>query len=168
MKLNDYLPPFLRNVKEFNIINSAFDIEGDYIKSEMERYIREAFVTTAEEEGLSRMEKILSLKGGNKTVELRRFNILAELKRSREDLISLLKDFAGEIEYSFTEDFSLKVTVAARGIEYMPAIKKILEKYVPCNIALEINQMYATHAMTGKYTHIQLSSLNHSQIRERI
>ena len=27
MALNDYLPLFLRNVKEFGIINSAFDIK---------------------------------------------------------------------------------------------------------------------------------------------
>ena len=57
MALNDYLPLFLRNVKEFGIINSAFDIENEEIQKAIADFMKENFVTTAENQGLSRMEK---------------------------------------------------------------------------------------------------------------
>ena len=40
MALNDYLPLFLRNVKEFGIINSAFDIENEEIQKSIADYER--------------------------------------------------------------------------------------------------------------------------------
>ena len=48
MALNDYLPLFLRNVKEFGIINSAFDIENEEIQKAIADFMKENFVTTAE------------------------------------------------------------------------------------------------------------------------
>ena len=63
MALNDYLPLFLRNVKEFGIINSAFDIENEEIQKSIADFMKENFVMTAENQGLSRMEKILGING---------------------------------------------------------------------------------------------------------
>lgn len=48
MALNDYLPLFLRNVKEFGIINSAFDIENEEIQKSIADFMKENFVMTAE------------------------------------------------------------------------------------------------------------------------
>lgn len=76
MALNDYLPLFLRNVKEFGIINSAFDIENEEIQKAITDFMKENFVTTAENQGLSRMEKILGINGEENSVALRRYNIL--------------------------------------------------------------------------------------------
>ena len=44
MALNDYLPLFLRNVKEFGIINSAFDIENEEIQKAITDFMKENFV----------------------------------------------------------------------------------------------------------------------------
>ena len=46
MALNDYLPLFLRNVKEFGIINSAFDIENEEIQKSIADFMKENFVMT--------------------------------------------------------------------------------------------------------------------------
>ena len=92
MALNDYLPLFLRNVKEFGIINSAFDIENEEIQRAITDFMKE-FVTTAENQGLSRMEKILGINGEGNSVALRRYNILAEMRKGKQDLISLLTKF---------------------------------------------------------------------------
>ena len=71
MALNDYLPLFLRNVKEFGIINSAFDIENEEIQKAIADFMKENFVMTAENQGLSRMEKILGINGEGNSVALR-------------------------------------------------------------------------------------------------
>ena len=94
MALNDYLPLFLRNVKEFGIINSAFDIENEEIQKAIADFMKENFVTTAENQGLSRMEKILGINGEENSVALRRYNILAEMRKGKQDLISLLTKFS--------------------------------------------------------------------------
>ncbi|MFR8191342.1 MAG: putative phage tail protein [Lachnospirales bacterium] len=167
MALNDYLPLFLRNVKEFGIINSAFDIENEEIQKSIADFMKENFVMTAENQGLSRMEKILGINGEGNSVALRRYNILAEMRKGKQDLISLLMKFSSGVEYEFTDEYNLKIKVASEGREYLPAIKQLLEKYVPCNIALDIAQLYATHLMTAECTHLQLNSYSHKQIRER-
>lgn len=167
MTLNDYLPLFLRNVKEFQIINSVFDNENEEIEKAIDNFMKENFVMTAENQGLSRMEKILGINGEGNSVSLRRYNILAEIKKGKQDLISLLSGFSSDVEYEFTDEYTLKIMVASEGREYLPAIKQLLEKYVPCNVALEIIQMYATHLMTAECTHRQLHSYSHKGIRER-
>ena len=144
MALNDYLPLFLRNVKEFGIINSAFDIENEEIQKAIADFMKENFVTTAENQGLSRMEKILGINGEGNSVALRRYNILAEMRKGKQDLISLLTKFSSGVEYEFTDEYNLKI-----------------------NVASEINQMYATHLMTAECTHLQLNSYSHKEIRER-
>lgn len=168
MELIEYLPPFLRNVREYKALNSAFDIENSEISKAVEGYIRECFVLTAEDEGLSRMESILSLDGTGKSIELRRINILAELGKSKQSLSSILKDYSSVVEYEFTGEYDLTVEVMPNASGYLPAIKKILDKYLPCNIALTVSQKYATHAMTGKYTHGQLSKYTHTQVKEKV
>ena len=89
------------------------------------------------------------------------------MRKGKQDLISLLTKFSSGVEYEFTDEYNLKINVASEGREYLPAIKQLLEKYVPYNIALEINQMYATHLMTAECTHLQLNSYSHKEIRER-
>lgn len=127
MALNDYLPLFLRNVKEFGIINSAFDIENEEIQKAITDFMKENFVTTAENQGLSRMEKILGINGEGNSVALRRYNILAEMRKGKQDLISLLTKFSSGVEYEFTDEYNLKIKVASEGREYLPAIKQLLE-----------------------------------------
>ena len=41
MKLIEYMPPFLRTVREFNVIFEAEDTEVDNLKNEISRLLKE-------------------------------------------------------------------------------------------------------------------------------
>lgn len=125
MALNDYLPLFLRNVKEFGIINSAFDIENEEIQKSIADFMKENFVMTAENQGLSRMEKILGINGEGNSVALRRYNILAEMRKGKQDLISLLMKFSSGVEYEFTDEYNLKNKGSIRGARVFTGYKAV-------------------------------------------
>ena len=54
MKLNDYMPPYLSNIREFKQIFSTEDIELENLLLEVNKIPNEIIVKTAESYGLER------------------------------------------------------------------------------------------------------------------
>ena len=62
MKLVEYMPPYLKNVLEFNKIFDAEDIEVENMRYSINTMLREVIVKTARSYGLERYEKIYNIK----------------------------------------------------------------------------------------------------------
>ena len=62
MKLVEYMPPFLKNVLEFNKIFDAEDIEVEDMRYLIDKILREVIVKKATSYGLERYEKIYGIK----------------------------------------------------------------------------------------------------------
>ncbi len=60
-QLIDYLPPVLREIEEFKAINSAIQPEIERAWAELGRLMNNQFLTTADENGMSRWEKELHI-----------------------------------------------------------------------------------------------------------
>ncbi len=58
-RLIDYLPPVLREIKEFKAINRAIQPEIERAWTELGRLMNNQFLSTADENGVSRWEKEL-------------------------------------------------------------------------------------------------------------
>ena len=61
MKLNEYMPPFLKDVREFKEIFATEDKELEYMNNLIASMLTEVIVKTANSYGLTRYEKIYEM-----------------------------------------------------------------------------------------------------------
>ena len=71
MKIIEYLPPVLAEIREFKILGESEDLQLNNLKYEINSLTNELFVTTAEGVGLDRWEKILNITNSSTDVEFR-------------------------------------------------------------------------------------------------
>lgn len=80
MKLIEYMPPFLKNIREYNKIFDTEDIEIEKLRSQIDLMLTEKIVNLATSFGLDRYEKIYNIKSSpDASVETRRINILMKM-----------------------------------------------------------------------------------------
>ncbi len=144
MKLINYMPPFLKNVREFNRIFNAEDIEIDKLKEEIDNMLKEVIVRTAESYGIERYEKIYDITNPPETLEARRMQILFKMNNrvpySYKWLINTLNEAIGEKNYTITTDFNnykLNIEIDLTYTEAAEILKRDLVKQMPANIELD-------------------------------
>ena len=148
MKIIEYLPPVLAEIREFKVLGGAEDLQLDNLKSEINSLTNELFVTTAESTGLDRWEKILNITNSSIDVEFRRFRILSRLN-----------------SFGLTE-YKLKVSLTLYTKEYEKEVRRMLDEVVPANLVIDFGLLYNTHEILGRFTHEQLSKYTHQKLRE--
>ena len=65
MKLIEYFPSFLQDIREFKIISNIEDVELKKIQDRIEEILKEVVVATAETYGLDKYEKIYNIEKTN-------------------------------------------------------------------------------------------------------
>lgn len=169
MKLIEYMPPFLRTIREFKEIFEAEDIEVDNLKNEISKLLKEVIVKTAESYGLERYEKIYHIKNVAETLEARRMTILLRINNRTQYtykwLINTLNEAIGKENYVITTDFKnykMHIEIALNYTEAAEILKRDLVKQIPANIELDyrlnsiINQ--ATAAIVSQQTYMYLNA----------
>ena len=144
----EYYPQIIRQIKEIQQIARAEDIEFSKLRKRMEDTIGNMFIFTANEEGISRFEKILDVKTDTKQkIDDRRLYLLSILNRpkmSLSELEKLLKTYA-EVELNIDTDTGRLWTKVGDNVSNLKLIYKILDSFMPLNIfmefAAEINTM---------------------------
>lgn len=146
MKLIEYMPPFLREIREFKELFNSEDIEIEKLKKEIERIFNEVAVSSAETYGLERYEKIYSITDIAETVEGRRFNILLKMNDkvpySHKWLCNLLDNLLGKENYQLEVDYknyTVKLGVLALFNEIADMLNKELRKKIPANMELDVS-----------------------------
>ena len=80
-KLINYLPEFLRDIREYQAITVAEDPEIDTIWKRVEDAFKDQAVDTSTEYGVGRLEKILNITPNSIKEEDRKFEIMTRLDR---------------------------------------------------------------------------------------
>ena len=104
MKLVEYMPPFLKNVVEFNKIFDAEDVEIESMRYLIDSILREVIVKSARTYGLDRYEKIYGITNKAETIEARRMNILFKMNNK---VPYTLKWLINTLNESIGKDLSL-------------------------------------------------------------
>ncbi len=143
MKLKQYMPPFLAEVREFNEIFNVEDIELENLKEQINNILQEVIVKTAEDYGLTKYEKIYGITNVAETIEARRMTILLKMNNrtayTYKWLINTLNEAIGEENYKITTDFKnykMNIEIALNYTEAAEILKKDLVKQIPANIEL--------------------------------
>ena len=109
-KLIEYMPPFLKGVREFNEIFDAEDIEIQNLNSNMNLILTETIVSTARSFGLDRYEKIYGIENASTNVEARRTAILTKINSkvpfTYKWLYNQLKEIFGENGFKINIDYN--------------------------------------------------------------
>ena len=168
MKIIEYLPPVLAEIREFKILGESEDLQLDNLKTEINSLTNELFVTTAERVGLDRWEKILNISNSSTDIEFRRFRILSRLNSFGLTLNQRLSAIVGKgnykVDYYFKE-YRLKVSLTLDTKEY-EKVRRMLDEVVPANLIIDFGLLYNTHEILGRFTHEQLSKYTHQKLRE--
>lgn len=170
-----YLPPFLREYKEFQSITHVENQEFDQLWSDIHQVKDDLFVTHASEQGLSRWEKILKIQPKDtEGLDVRRFRVLSRLNQqlpySYRNLEARLKVLCGSEGYTLAleDGYKLSIRVALGNKGKFTEVKKLAEKMVPANMLIDLSIKYNPYSKVEQFTYRSLSSRTYEQIRSEV
>lgn len=172
----EYLPDFLKDVKEIKVHASAEYPELSSLWTAVDNAYNDQFLYTMGENGVSRWEKMLGISPmGTDTLEDRRFRIInrlnAQLPYSYKMLEGHLMQMCGADGYRMSYDkdtFTLTVKIALTSKKQFGEILDLINQMIPLNIVLNYDLLYNTHEILGRYTHAQLASFTHGALRNEV
>lgn len=156
MNLIKYMPPFLKEVREFKEIFGAEDIQIEKLNNQINSMLREVIVKTAEDYGLRRYEKIYGITRPAETLEARRMAILLKMNNrvayTYKWLIQTLNEAIGAENYKITTDFNnykMNIEIALNYTEAAELLKNDLVKQLPANIELDYRLTSKINCISG-------------------
>ena len=173
--LIDYLPPFIRNIRECeSIMNDGEQPEINLMWGKIENAMKDQFISDATENGVQRWEKILGIvPKGELTLDERKFAILSKINETLPFTITTLKEqlrsLCGENNYSAEVDgFSLIVRVALEAKNNLGDVDALLKRIVPANMVIDLSIKYNPHENLEIHTHEELHAFTHEQLRNEV
>jgi len=172
----EYIPPALRQVREFAALIEAQEPELQDLWDGASAVLDEQFVETGSQAGLLRWEKLLGIapKAAD-TLEMRRFQIMTRLilntPYTLAQLTQILTALCGEAGYSLTLEpdiYRLTVHIHMAEKEKYSAVEQLLQKMIPANLALTLSLEYNRHGQYAEGTHEALSAYTHLELREKV
>ena len=175
MEYIKYIPLEMQNIKEYNALGATGDIELGTAKNDMNAVANNHNLSTLNEYGCTRMEKIMGIETDvTKSVEARRFTIIAKanntipytlrtLQRKIETVLGNNK-FRVSLE---NETYTLTISLFLENQSKMDEIKNEIVGMIPCNIILKLEALYNTHGDVKNkgYSHGALKAYTHGEIK---
>ncbi len=144
--LISYLPLFMAEYEEINNAFAAENPELQILWDSKERVLKNAFILTADSEGLKRFEGLLEiLPSKNDTLKSRRQRVLSRwfkrLPYTERMLLEKLINLLGEKSFVFQKDYNhYKITIIT-GIELygqIEELERLLNEMIPANLSAVI------------------------------
>lgn len=160
------LPVYHRNIYEFQQIAGAQEPELQALLIAIDAVLDNWFVFTANEAGISRLEKIAGITPDTGSdLETRRYRLLAKMTEkipyTDETLEQRLGSLAGEGNYSIVRDYlhykiQINTTVSYRGS--FDEICDALVRMIPCNLVLEVFNTLTESKETSLFCWVAMST----------
>ncbi len=166
-QLIDYLPPVLREIEEFKAINSAMQPEIKSAWAELGRLMNNQFLSTADENGVSRWEKELHIiPKDTDTLEARKTRIKSVWNRKLPYSFGWLRNWLSglcgteghsESVSDYIIDVQLDYNALPQANELAREILGVLGTVCPANMLLRLT---AALQSSGIAAHCALTELN--------
>ncbi len=151
-RMLNYYPKAVQQILEFQSIIKSEGFEIDFLKSDVQLLVNEAYLTTMGEERVASWEKALGMHyAQGDTLQDRRDAVVARIrgqgKLNTETINSIVNAFTGGRATSYIEDSVLhvKITPPPNNKQYkFDNVKRELSKKVPAHLGLDIVRNYAT------------------------
>lgn len=180
MSLLEYLPEFIREIKEIKVIMST---EDNFLKSDevglslaVKNVFKDQFINTATKEGVKRYEDMLKIVSReSEGLDVRRFRLFVRFNEKLPYTVPKLKEqlevLCGEDGYSVSVDvinFNLVVKIALKSKGMFNEVGRMLERMVPLNMRIDLDLMYNQHLTAGNFTHSFLHKYTHKGVRDEV
>lgn len=146
VELASYLPPFMQNCEEPVAALDAEDPEFRIVWTAADRCLRNRFISTADEYGISRFEKMLNIyPSEGDTIEFRRARVKNQwnmtVPYTIRRLTKMLVDLIGEDDFTvygkFSDGYELNVTVYTDDRK-AKELDSMLSEMVPMNVLINV------------------------------
>lgn len=155
-KLIEYMPPFLKNVREFNKIFDAEDIELEELDYNLKKMLTEVIVKMADSYGLDRYENIYNINNTSNNIEIRRINILNKINDilpfTLKWLHNKLEEALGEGNFHIDIDYnnySIKITILGLSMEIADIYRENLRQQLPANMVIVFDLQINNNIVIG-------------------
>lgn len=143
--LVSYLPPFIAEYKETNITLTAENPEFVLVWNATDKTLKNEFIATADEYGISRFEKILHiLPSRDDTLESRRSRVQSRwfttLPYTWRMFVQKLIALCGENNFTVTKQFDyyrVDLDVQLELFGQVEELERIIETMLPCNMVMD-------------------------------
>lgn len=145
--LLSYLPEFIQEYREIKEIMDAENPEFQFIENQTEIVKNNQFITTCNEDGIARFEKMLKITSNPEdTLQSRISRVLTRWNSSLPYTLRALKEkltsICGEGNFEIVPDFgnyqmTLNVSLSLRG--QLEELDNILSYMIPANILVTVN-----------------------------
>lgn len=141
--LVSYFPPYLKEFKEMTVALEAENPEFVLVWTAADRILNNAFISTADEYGISRFETLLKiLPSAEDTLESRRARVMARWFNTipytwrvlLDKLISLCGENNFTIEKYFADGYLIKLQVALDLYGQVEELEHLLDTILPANL----------------------------------
>lgn len=141
-----YLPPFMQNFTEIAATLNAEDPEFVIVWDSADRVLKNQFIATADEYGISRFEKILkifpskedTLESRRSRVQNRWFNDMpCTLRTLVYRLITLCADHGFTLTKYFTDAYTLEIYTDLELFGQVEELERIIGSVIPCNLVVK-------------------------------
>lgn len=140
--LVSYLPPFLAEFKEIAVTLVAENPEFVLVWNAAERVLKNEFIETADEYGISRFEKILNiLPSKEDTLESRRARVQARwfntIPYTMKSFLAKLVALCGDSDFKVTKEYQNYKVEILTNLELfgqVEELERIIDSMIPCNM----------------------------------
>lgn len=175
-KLIDYLPNILKELEEFKQLMNAEQKQVDDLWNMIYKILNEAFIETAESDGLTRWETILNLTPlDTDTAEVRRMRIHAKILEAVpytwETLKQMFDGLCGEDGYKLelkNKEYTLVIKVALTSKRLKDEVVKMADRVVPANLILDIDLLYNTYELLKQITWGQATEKTYKDLKDEV
>lgn len=145
-KLIDFLPSKIANIAEFKEIMNAEDIEFDSIESMQLKILKENFIDTATDYGISKRESLYKIKPDkkNESLDFRKLRLknrkMDKMPITHRALEQKLETLFGEDNYRVevqNDDYLVKVFINTFDWNAFNEITDNFRNIIPCNMILK-------------------------------
>lgn len=153
--LLSYLPPFLQEFKENRETLEAENPEFVLAWNGADRVLKNEFIETADEFGISRFEGILNITpSGTDTLESRRRRVrlrwFNKIPYTLRAFLERLKAICGDSDFTVTKEFlnyRIDITTNLEWTGQSEELDRLIEEMMPCNmVVVSINKIPCTSA----------------------
>ncbi len=135
--LNHY-PPVIKQIREIQQIAKAEDIEFSKLNLSISEVLKNMFVFTADNSGISRFEKILGIiPKATQSIDERRLYVIYAMnqrKMSLSEFKVMLSGYSNEIDLRIDCNANTVSAIVGSGMSYTGTIYKILDSFMPLHV----------------------------------
>lgn len=175
-QLIDYLPPVLRDVREYRAIMSGEQSEIASAWTAASETLNNLFILHTNIAGIEKWERLLGITPqATRSLSDRQFLVLAligaqlpyTVGRLHEQLTALCGREGYAVALTHTS-FTLEVKVNLIAKNSFHDVDALLSRVIPANLIVDLKLIYNQHLTLAGFTHAQLGAFTHHHLRNEV